>query len=387
MLERARHPRMDENSALAGVEGHDAWRERTLATVEAWRDEMGEERGDGAGKADLLAKLVAFDDGIAAFNRDLRRHARAANAADEDLVFTPGIDDLVARGRALVDTAPRPEEVPWDHLGFLEMVAATIKAEDEAAALADAEDEARFERLFRDLAAVKEGRRELRDLAKGQPLHQVEGYEAWRKGAVAAVDAWRQADVWEGDLERAGYLDTARLRDAFTYDDEVATLLADWTAFERQASERDMEALNLVTNDPLLVRVRRLVDAAPDGETPPQPLTGILARHQARIEERNNAVARIGAALDEYASRHKTLHDMPLTQVGSIKDWCAETKDAIGTWRAMTMTGERNPALSDTATILEDLIAFERRAHDVAVRVSNARGDDGEGQPDPRGGR
>ena len=190
LLERARHPRMDENSALAGVEGHDAWRTQTLATVEAWRDEMGEERGDGAGKADLLANLVAFDDGIAAFNRDLRRHARAANAADEDLVFTPGIDDLVARGRALVDTAPRPEEVPWDHLGFLDMVADTIKAEDEAAALADAEDQARFERLFGNLAAVKEGRRELRDLAKGQPLHLVEGYEAWRKGAVAAIDDW-----------------------------------------------------------------------------------------------------------------------------------------------------------------------------------------------------
>ena len=157
LLERARHPRMDENSALAGVEGHDAWRTQTLATVEAWRDEMGEERGDGAGKADLLANLVAFDDGIAAFNRDLRRHARAANAADEDLVFTPGIDDLVARGRALVDTAPRPEEVPWDHLGFLEMVADTIKAEDEAAALADAEAMATFERVTGNLAAVKDG--------------------------------------------------------------------------------------------------------------------------------------------------------------------------------------------------------------------------------------
>ena len=192
LLDRARHPRMDENSALAGVEGHDAWREHTLATVEAWRDEMGEERGDGAGKADLLAKLVAFDDGIAAFNRDLRRHAQAAKAAGEDLVFTPGIDDLVARGRALVDTAPRPEEVPWDHLGFLDMVADTIKAEDEAAALADAEDQARFDRLFGNLAAVKEGRRELRDLAKGQPLHQVEGYEAWRKSAVATLSTtWR----------------------------------------------------------------------------------------------------------------------------------------------------------------------------------------------------
>ena len=212
LLERARHPRMDENSALAGVEGHDAWRTQTLATVEAWRDEMGEERGDGAGKADLLANLVAFDDGIAAFNRDLRRHARAANAADEDLVFTPGIDDLVARGRALVDTAPRPEEAPWDHLGFLDMVADTIKAEDEAAALADAEDQARFERLFGNLAAVKEGRRELRDLAKGQPLHLVEGYEAWRKGAVTAIDDWERAEVWEGELERAGFLDTVLLR-------------------------------------------------------------------------------------------------------------------------------------------------------------------------------
>ena len=31
LLERARHPRMDENSALAGVEGHDAWRTQTLS--------------------------------------------------------------------------------------------------------------------------------------------------------------------------------------------------------------------------------------------------------------------------------------------------------------------------------------------------------------------
>ena len=80
--------------------------------------------------------------------------------------------------------------------------------------------------------------RELRNLAEGQPLHQVEGYEAWRKDAVAAIDDWEKVEVWEGELERAGLLDTARLREACQYDDEVATMLADWAAFEKQASER-----------------------------------------------------------------------------------------------------------------------------------------------------
>ena len=371
LLDRARHPRMEANSALAGVEGHDAWRGQTLTTIEAWRDEMGDKRGDGAGKADLLEKLVAFDDGIAAFNRDRQRHVRAAEAAEKDFVFYPGIDDLVARGRALVDTAPHPEEVPWDHLSFLEMVTESIE-EAEAMAQADGEAMAEFDRVTRNLAAVKDDRRELKHLAKGQPLHQVEGYEAWRKSAVAAIDDWRQVEVWEGELERGGYVDTVRLEEALKYDDEVATLIADWAAFERQASARGMEALDLATNDPLLPRVRRLVDATSAGETPPQSLTGILARHQARIEERENAAARIAQALDDYSARHVHLHDIPSAQAIHISVWCDKTMEAIDVWRAATMMGKRDPVLSDKATVLEDIIAFEERARDIHTRWNDA---------------
>ncbi len=379
LLDRTRHPNMDENSALAGVDGHAEWRAQTLATVEAWRDEMGDERGDGAGKADLLGKLVAFDDRLAAFNRDLQRHARAANAAGEDFVFRDGIDDLMARGRALVDTAPRPEEVPWDHLNFLEMATAAIEEHDQA--VAEAEALALFDRVEAGLDAVRDERRALRDLAQGQPLHGTEGYAAWRERAVAAIDAWQRADVWEGERERTWFVVTARLEEALKFDDEVAALLADWAAFEKQAGERGMEALDLVTDHPLLTRVRRLVDAAPEGETPPRALTGILACHQARIEERENAAAQIDAALDDHALRHATLHDTHLTQAVSIRTWRVRTKEAIDTWRAMTMAGERDPALSGKATVLEDLIAFEERAFGVAVRLSKARGDDGKANP------
>ncbi len=373
LLERARLPTMDENSALAGVDGHAEWRTRSLATVEAWRDEMGDEPGDDAGKADLLGKLVAFDDRLAAFNRDLRRHARAANAAGEDFVFRDGIDDLMARGRTLVDTAPRPEEVPWNHLSFLDMATAAIEEHDQAVAEADAEALALFDRVEAGLDAVKDERRALRDLAQGQPLHTTEGYAAWRERAAAAIDAWQQAEVWEGERERAGFLDTTRLRDAFTYDDDVAALLADWAAFEKRAAERGVEALDLVTDDPLLARLRGLVGATPDGETPPRHLTALLARHQARIEERENAVAGIARALDDYASRHTTLRDTPLMQARRVRDWCTRTKEAIDTWQAMTMAGARDPALLATAAVLEDLIAFEERARDFLERWDDAR--------------
>ena len=381
LLDRARHPRMDENSALAGVEGYAEWRTRTLATIEAWRDEMGDEPGDG--KADLLGKLVAFDDRLAAFNRDLRRHAQAARAEEKDLVFYPGIDDLVARGRSLVDTAPRPEEIPWELLSFLDMATAAIEDHDQAVAEADAEALALalFDRVEANLDAVKDERRALRDLAQGQPLHTTEGYAAWRERAATAIDAWQRAQVWEGERERSGFLDTARLGDAFDHDDKVAALLADWAACEKQAAERGMEALDLVTDDPLLARVRGLVETTPEGETPPLPLTGILARHQARIEERENAAARIGEALDDYASRHTKSHVRPWSQAVNIMIWCSKTRVAIDTWRAMTETAERDPAISETATILEDLIAFEKRALNVTVRLGRARGDDGKANP------
>ncbi len=377
LLERARHPRIDENSALAGVDGHAEWRARSLATVGAWRDEMGDEPGDG--KADLLGKLVAFDDGIAAFNRDLRRHAQAARAEGKDLVFHPGIDDLMVRGRALVDTAPRAEEVPWNHHGFLDMATAAIEEHDQAEA--DAEALALFDRVEAGLGAVRDERRALRDLAQGRPLHELKGYVAWRERAAAAIDAWRRARTWEGERERTWFVVTTRLEEALKFDDEVAALIADWAAFEKEAGERGMEALDLARNDPLLTRVRRLVDATPDGETPPEPLTGILARHRARIEEREKATARIGEALDDYVSRHTMSHDPPWSQAVNIMIWCSKTRVAIDTWRAMTETAERDPAVSETATILEDLIAFEKRALNVTVRLGRARGDDGKANP------
>ena len=377
LLDRARHPRMEENSALAGVEGHDAWRTQTCKTVEAWRDEMGDAPGDGAGKADLLEKLVAFDDGIAAFDRELQRHVRAAEAEGEDFVFYPGIDALVARGHALVETAPRPEEIPWYHLGFLDMVADTIRTREAQEAKALVAAEARFAQLVSNLAAAREGRQALRNLAQGRPLHELEGYAAWRQDAVAAVDAWRQAEVPEGDPERSGTLDSVRLGNAFAYDDDVAALLADWAAFEKRVQERGMEAI--LTDDPLLARVQHLVDAAPEGETPPEALTGILARHQARIAKREKVKARIEAAIGDYVSCHLTLRDRPLTQAEGIREWCAETKDAIATWR--TIPGGTDPLLPYRVRTLENLIAFEERAHDVAVRMQNARGDDGKANP------
>ena len=192
LLDRARHPRMEENSALAGVEGHDAWRERTLATIETWRDEMGGEPGDGAGTADLLERLVAFDDSLAEFNRDLQRHVREAEAAGEDFVFRPGIDELIARGRALVETAPRRHEVPWAHLSFLDMATTALGEHDEAVARADEEALARFDRVEWELDAVKDERQCVERLGAGRApsrtrgLRGVEGTGDRRHRRVAA---------------------------------------------------------------------------------------------------------------------------------------------------------------------------------------------------------
>ena len=58
--------------------------------------------------------------------------------------------------------------------------------------------------------------------------------------------------------------------------------MADWALFEKKARARGMEALDRAAAEPLLTRTRDLADDPPEGETAPQALTGILARHQAR---------------------------------------------------------------------------------------------------------
>ncbi|MCY4608634.1 MAG: hypothetical protein OXD40_08565 [bacterium] len=93
-----------------------------------------------------------------------------------------------------------------------------------------------------------------------------------------------------------------------------------------------------------------------------------LARHEARIAERDLAAAHIGEALDDYRARHTTLRDTPSTQARSIGTWCDETREAIDTWRAMTMADERDPVLADTAAVLENIIAFEGRARNLHTR-------------------
>ncbi len=377
LLDRARSLSMEGNPALVGVDGHDAWREQTLATIETWRDETEEEPGTGAAKADLLERLVAFDDSRAEFNRDRQRHAQTARAAGEDFALHPGIDDLVARGRTLVETAPRAQDVPWDLPSFLDLVTGTRRDHDEELARAEAEVLVRFERTVRDLDDVKDARRALRDLAKGEPLHAVAGYAAWREQADAAIDALQRAAVQDGERERLGLADTLRLDEAFRHDDEVASLMADWAIFEKEARARGVEAVDLAASDPLLTRTRHLAGNPPEGETAPQALTGILARHQARAEERDRAAATITRSLDGYRACHQDTAD-PLSAIG---EWRGTTKEAIGTWRAMTEPDGRDPALAATAAVLEDLIAFEGRVHDVAARLRNARGDDGTGNP------
>ena len=57
----------------------------------------------------------------------------------------------------------------------------------------------------------------------------------------------------------------------------------------------------------------------------------------------------------------------------NIGEWCRETERAINTWRAMTMTGERDPVLSAKAAALEELIAFEWRARNLRMRWNDAR--------------
>ncbi len=380
LLQRARHPRMEENSALAGTEGHDAWRDRTLATVAAWRDETGDERGDGAGKADLLEELVVFDDELGAFDRDLRLHARAANAADEEMAFLPGIDALMARGQAIVETAPRPEEVPWGHHSFLEMITTTIREHDEADARAAAETLARFDRAEQALHAVKGERRALREKAQGGPLHEAEGYAAWRERAEAAIDAFPRAVVRDGVHEQRGLDDTLRLREACDHDDEVAASIADWTAFEDEARARGMEAVDMGADAPLLARVRRLAGNPPEGEEPPEVLTAILARHQARNEEREAAAAAIAQALDDYRACHAATDDTA-GRLSAIGEWRGEVNVAIDAWRAMTVADERDPALTATVEVLKDIVAFEERALDVAGRLRDARGNDGTARP------
>ena len=367
LLVRARHPRMDDNEALAGTQGHDAWREQALATVGACREYTDE--GGIADKADLLERLVAFDDHVGAFNRDTQRHAQAAKAAGEDFVFWPGIADLVARGRVIVDEAPRPDEVPWDLVDYLDMVTDSWDRAE-----ADGEAIAEFNRVMSNVDAVKEERRHLCDLAGGRPLHLTEGYEGWRERTVVAIGEWERADAREGERERTWAVETRRLADAMRYDSEVATLLADWADYESRASTQGMDALDIAANDPLLTRVRQLVDAAPEGEAPPQALTVILAGRQARIEERENAAERIARALDDHATVHARYRDDPSLQAFRIGLWCAGTRLAIAGWHASTGTARRDPALSEQARVLEDIIAFEERARELDTRWREAGG-------------
>ena len=360
LLDRARQPHMDGIPALADVEGHAEWRGRALAAVGACR-----EHNEGfAGKADLLEKLVAFDDDLAEFDRDRQRHAQAARAAGEDFALHPGIEDLIARGRALVETAPRPEEIPWDLPPYLDVVTSTRREHDEEVARAEAEILARLDRAERELDAVKDARRALRDLAQGEPLHAVAGYGEWRKRAEAANDALQSAVVRDGEREQRGLDDTLRLSEAFGHDDDVAALIADWTAFEDEARARGVEAVDLAASDPLLARIHHLAGNPPEGETPLRALTGILARRQARSEEREKAAATITRSLDGYRACHRDT----ASSLSAIAEWRAGTRAAIETWRAMTISDERDPALLATVIVLEDLIAFEERARDVLTR-------------------
>ena len=378
LLDRARSLSMEESSALAAVAGHDTWRDHTLATIETWRGETGEEPGDGAGKADLLERLVAFDDRLAEFNRDRQRHALAARAVGEDFALHPGIEGLVARGRALVETAPRPEEVPWDLPSFLDLVTTTHRDHDEV--VAQAEVLARLERAERDLDAVNDARRTMRDLAQGEPLHALPGYADWRERADAAIDALQTAVVQDGEREQRDLDYMLRLDEAIRHDDDVAGLITDWIAFEDEARSRGMEALDLAAAEPLLSRTRHLVDNPPEGETALQALTGILARHQARTEERERAAATITRSLDGYRVCHQPLEDAA-KQLSRISEWCDTTREAIDAWRAMTVVDERDPALSTLATDLKNIVAFEERAIDVDARLQDARGDDGTANP------
>ncbi|MDE0417755.1 MAG: relaxase domain-containing protein [bacterium] len=373
LLDRARYSRTEGNSALAGVAGHAAWRERTLAAVGVCY-----EHNEGfAGKADLLEKLVAFDDDLAEFDRDRQRHAQAARTAGENFALHPGSDDLIARGRALVETAPRPKEIPWNLSPFLDLVTATRREHDEAVARADAEILARLDRAERELDAVKDERRALRSMAKGRPLHAVSGHAAWRERADAAIDALRRAVSRDGEREQRGLTDALRLEEAFDHDDDVAALITDWTAFEGEARARGVEAVDLAAGDPLLAQVRHLAGNPPEGEAPLEILTRILARHQTRTEEREKAVAAITRDLDGYRARHRDTAN-PLSAIG---EWCAGTKAAIDTWRAMTVVDERDPALSATAAVLEDIIAFEERAFDLHARWNDARRTGGAARP------
>ena len=373
LLGRARHPRMDGIPALADVEGHAEWRERTLAAVGACR-----EHNEGvAGKVDLLEKLVAFDDDLAEFDRDRQRHAQAARAAGEDFALHPGIEDLIARGRALVETAPRGHEIPGTLPSYLDVVTNTRREHDEEVARAEAGILARLDRAERELDAVKGARRTLRDLAQGGALHAVAGYGEWRKRAEAAIDALQSAVVRDGEREQPGLDDTRGLAEAFDHDDNVASLIADWTAFEDEARARGVEAVDLAASDPLLARIHHLAGNPPEGETPLRALTGVLAGHEARSAEREKAAATIARGLDGYRACHRDT----ASPLSAIAEWRGGTKAAIETWRAMTMPDERDPALSATATVLNDIIAFEVRALDLHARLHDARRAGGAARP------
>ena len=217
-------------------------------------------------------------------------------------------------------------------------------------------------------------------MAQGEPLHDLAGYTAWRERAAAAIDALQRAVVQDGERERLGLADTLRLDEAFRHDDDVASLMADWAIFENEARIRGMEALDLAAAEPLLRRISDLANDPPEGETTLQALTGILARHQTRTEERDRAAATITRSLDGYRACHASTEGTA-KQRSVLKEWRDETSAAINNWRAMTVVEERDPALSATATVLEELIAFEERALNVAVRLQDARGDDGTANP------
>ena len=207
---------------------------------------------------------------------------------------------------------------------------------------------------------------------RDRPSAQARTLRAWCDETRQTLDAWR-AVTTANERDPALSAVAADLEDLIAFEERALDLHARWTVARRAGGA----AHPFLTEggDSLAADLRALeADLPRHGEVLAslREASQALDRHEVRIAEREKAAAAIGQTLDGYRACHAPTEDAA-GQLSDLGHWRHETQEALDAWRSMIETGEKDPGLSETATVLEDLVAFEDRARDLFMKWSIAR--------------
>ncbi len=364
---RACHQPMDDSARQLSVIS--AWCGETKAAIEAWQFMT------AAGEMDpALSEMAAILEGIVAFEeRALDLAVRLGNARGDDRTANPfaGVagETLAADLRALEADVP-------DHAVMLSVLRqASRELDDHETALA------RNEKRQRAAAAVASA---LDDYAARhahvgeRSREQARSLSAWCAETRGAIDTWRvltEAEMRDPALAAMA----ADLENLIAFEGRAGDVLNQWNGAVLARLAGALASPFLTPEGETLARDLKALEAAlprhgvllPDLR---QALADLDAHETAvaRNEERQRAAAAVAGALEDYAACHERIRERLLEQVEELSAWCDGTTEAIGTWRNLTETDGRDPALSAMAADLENLVAFEERALDLRVRWNDA---------------